>query len=909
VIVPRNATNLITHARLVDASNSAVTGVAYNGTITVSYRRLSDSSWQSVTLVEGTLGTFIENSWKEIDDGNYQFCPPNSAIVEGTSTLVRIVADGNPAIYGFINATGAINLDSNFNDITEQLSQELTDTFLYDQIISGVSVANPSAVVDKDDDRVIHFAYRRIGSGLFHVTYNLDTKTVSSESTILPPQGVDPKLRYVNGELWCIYSTNLVGTLQLKKSPDNGATWGAAIPVASGTKFEDVDWIEAPNGHIVVISEDEIVDKGESRIVKAISTDNGVSFTQSTLIAGNGTTDYEGPALALDGTDIILVIAAVDTATGISYEENVIKLMRSTDNGATFESYNSVNALLDQRSHVEYDICKLGGKWYLHTARGFEKNDAICWAGYVDLGTTLSPTRIGQNGWNQQAGSVVVGEDFAELTCESNERGYFTRPMCNESLVDFCILNAQVRGTSVFDYRISFCHQSVDSIEDHYLVIIKDTTAELYKGGPVGGFTKIGPTGTIQSMSLNTEYDFRLTWDNLSGNVQLYIDDLTTPVWSQADDNTYNTSKAVGISCGSDPTNPATKQPIRFGKMTLKNEWVEDWSCYPTFYPLTETRGTIQFCGPIFSTGSETYVVLENRDEDRLEIFRANNIAGCSSVNEEDIYNYFTSGSNEDAFKADVSTLATSAALASTDADVTAIKTKTDQLTFTISNQVDANSLTGGGDDAATIYTYFTSSSRANAFKATGFSTHSVADIWNESQAGYTTVGTFGYYLDYLISAAGGSGLTVQAIVDGVWNEDIADHLNAGSTGLALNNAGVAGDPMSAVVPGAYAPGTAGYVLGTNLDQPVSDCCGDDPGKVAYTVTITYNDIAVSSVETHVTTDITGINKVSPTLYTNDFGKVTFRLDPGTFYLWREHPSYCFENPVEFTVEDDNAGE
>ncbi len=51
--------------------------------------------------------------------------------------------------------------------------------------------------------------------------------------------------------------------------------------------------------------------------------------------------------------------------------------------------------------------------------------------------------------------------------------------------------------------------------------------------------------------------------------------------------------------------------------------------------------------------------------------------------------------------------------------DIIAIKAKTDQLTFTVAGQVDANALTGGGgDDAATIYSYFTALARADAFKA-----------------------------------------------------------------------------------------------------------------------------------------------------------------------------------------------
>ena len=57
--------------------------------------------------------------------------------------------------------------------------------------------------------------------------------------------------------------------------------------------------------------------------------------------------------------------------------------------------------------------------------------------------------------------------------------------------------------------------------------------------------------------------------------------------------------------------------------------------------------------------------------------------------------------SNTGDFKADVSSLATASALTTVDTEVGQIKAKTDQLTFTVSNQVDANSLTGGSDATA----------------------------------------------------------------------------------------------------------------------------------------------------------------------------------------------------------------
>jgi len=96
------------------------------------------------------------------------------------------------------------------------------------------------------------------------------------------------------------------------------------------------------------------------------------------------------------------------------------------------------------------------------------------------------------------------------------------------------------------------------------------------------------------------------------------------------------------------------------------------------------------------------------------------------------------------------------------------IKTKTDQLTFTVTNRVDST-----------------------------------------TQSGLSTLTT-------------GDIPTVGAIADQVWDEAIAGHLTAGSTGAALNSAGSAGDPWGTALPGAYAAGSAGYILGTNLDAASS---------------------------------------------------------------------------------------
>lgn len=90
---------------------------------------------------------------------------------------------------------------------------------------------------------------------------------------------------------------------------------------------------------------------------------------------------------------------------------------------------------------------------------------------------------------------------------------------------------------------------------------------------------------------------------------------------------------------------------------------------------------------------------------------------------------------------------------------------------------------------------------------------------------GYTT--TRAGYIDVLngiiaaIWSAATRTLTAfgfsNVVADQVWDEAIAGHLNLGSTGKALDDAGAAGDPLMNPVPGTYASGTAGAALGSIL--------------------------------------------------------------------------------------------
>lgn len=55
-----------------------------------------------------------------------------------------------------------------------------------------------------------------------------------------------------------------------------------------------------------------------------------------------------------------------------------------------------------------------------------------------------------------------------------------------------------------------------------------------------------------------------------------------------------------------------------------------------------------------------------------------------------------------------------------------------------------------------------------------------------------------------------------------VWNATMSGYLTAGSTGESLNAAGSAGDPWATALPGAYGSGSAGKIVGDNLNATVS---------------------------------------------------------------------------------------
>ena len=138
-----------------------------------------------------------------------------------------------------------------------------------------------------------------------------------------------------------------------------------------------------------------------------------------------------------------------------------------------------------------------------------------------------------------------------------------------------------------------------------------------------------------------------------------------------------------------------------------------------------------------------------------------------------------------------------------------------------------------------------------------------VDGIFNEPQAGYTTAGTFGYYLDSQVSAAGGA-VDTGAIADAVWDEDRTGHTT---------------------------PGTFGY----NLDAQVSSAGAGGSGL--YQVTVSVQDASNNALQgARVNVDGTTL-----TLTTDSSGECVFNLDSGV-YLLSCSPPAGFDTPTSLVA-------
>jgi hypothetical protein len=322
-----------------------------------------------------------------------------------------------------------------------------------------------------------------------------------------------------------------------------------------------------------------------------------------------------------------------------------------------------------------------------------------------------------------------------------------------------------------------------------------------------------------------------------------------------------------------------------------------------------------------FDPASDQVIVATNNDKTGYSLTTAPPTAA-------EIYTEFISGSNEDAFKADVTGISAQISalndLSTTDVENSvwdaAYSSHTTAGSFgklmdilrkanrgiegTVSGTPTASAFdtnlsgytTGAFDsetlvlegEARPILSYNATNGRitfeealtaaptsADEFIILPYHVHPISEIvdgiFNEPQAGYTTAGTFGYYLDSQVSAAGGAQVSAAggavdtgAIADAVWDEDRTGHTT---------------------------PGTFGY----NLDAQVSSAGAGGSGL--YQVTVSVQDASNNALQgARVNVDGTTL-----TLTTDSSGECVFNLDSGV-YLLSCSPPANFDTPTSLVA-------
>ena len=199
-------------------------------------------------------------------------------------------------------------------------------------------------------------------------------------------------------------------------------------------------------------------------------------------------------------------------------------------------------------------------------------------------------------------------------------------------------------------------------------------------------------------------------------------------------DSTGTHQAATGLNASRLSSHPSAV-PVVTNPNSEPGVYVLTWS---SLSPATSEGDSIVALieGSVNSTPFSTYAI-------PLKVIANERGTDNASTFDNTVDTVITDAASRTASQADVSLLARTADLAVVDGNVDAIKAKTDQLAFTVANQVDANSLTGG-TSPADIYTYFTSGANEDAFKAdvTGLSTfdpttQSVIVGTNNDKTGY----------------------------------------------------------------------------------------------------------------------------------------------------------------------------
>lgn len=296
--VPTNASSVILHVALLDAAGDRVPNVAFNAAgLAFAYRVENVATWSSVSLSDGTLGTWGSGTWKHDASGMYQVGLPNAAIVANKRTFLRLTYGAIPPQFDSIEATGVPA--TVLNNVQNAGAGE--GDYLYVVSVTDGAGAVPGAIVtiqNGDGDLV---RWGRTGSG-GSVGFNLN----ADDYSLLVSAGAS----YTDYQEDIAIAAN--GTNAVVVDPIDDPEVAVPADTALGAVYRlytAVDWVFDLTVGALVTGWDELrftmkaslLDDDDDEAAIQVKITNGGDVSDGMIVL-NGNVDSEGEPVSIDKT-------------------------------------------------------------------------------------------------------------------------------------------------------------------------------------------------------------------------------------------------------------------------------------------------------------------------------------------------------------------------------------------------------------------------------------------------------------------------------------------------------------------------------------------------------------------------------------------------------------------------------
>ncbi len=365
-----------------------------------------------------------------IEGGEVFLDGSNSSVPAGEAPIFSWVQTAGPAVTLSNADTATPSFTAPQVDVTTTLTFELTLTSTSGESVDTVDVFvnDMTGILNLSNNSSGSLLPSMVttGSNVYAVWYDnasenfeimfsrsTDSGTTFSTPVNLSNDGTDstiPFVAAVGSDVYVVWedvtSFFTDREILMRKSTDNGATFGSVVNISNDSALSTVPHMVASGTNVYVTWQSGPF--GEADVFFSRSTDNGATFSAPVNISGNlGTSEL--PVVSASGTDVFL--AWSDNTSG-NFE---ILFSRSTDNGANFSS--PVNLSNNSGASDWPWVSSTGSDVYVAWMDNTSGNFEILFSRSTDNGANFSsPVNLSNNSGNSIEPFVVSTSDRVVVT-------------------------------------------------------------------------------------------------------------------------------------------------------------------------------------------------------------------------------------------------------------------------------------------------------------------------------------------------------------------------------------------------------------------------------------------------------------------------------------------------------------